>query len=90
MNVLLVVFIGVALMVAVVLSRGKVSAKGRTGNFKGWNDAQSPERRLVGACFGDVSKAEGCIAYEIKRSFGAYSRHEAIEAALDRLERDRS
>lgn len=48
------------------------------------------ERRLIAACFGDSSKAFRLIDYEVKRSMGLSSRNDAVLAALDRLERDRS
>lgn len=44
--------------------------------------------RLVGACFGDKSKAERLIMYELKRA--PSSRDVAVQRALDRLEHDRS
>ena len=53
------------------------------------SSGRGKEGRLIGACFGDASKAESLIAYEQKRSFGISSRAEAIEAAIERLEKDR-
>lgn len=48
------------------------------------------EKRLRGACLGDVSRASSLIDFELKRSKGLSSRSEAAHSALDRLQYDRS
>lgn len=65
-------------------------------DYRGFSTARKPTSatsdaslsKLVTACFGDKGKAERLITYELSK--GSKSRSQAINAALDRLGRDRA
>ena len=80
------VFGWLAILVISALALGWFLSRGSVPNSS--VNFRSDKGRLIGACFGNESKANRLIQYEKKRASGI-NHAEAVRRALERLEDDR-